>query len=117
MAHPLTEIQSFNYQVLNKELELTAAEKAVFDVIWAAYLNDFWQKGHGSLLPPATGARSGDINNLFQKRFVFRNVLRECTARVAGAFFAKAPNWRYEEGQTELDRSSLENLDTALSEV
>lgn len=117
MAHPLTEIQSFNYQVLNKELELTAAEKAVFDVIWAAYLNDFWQKGHGSLLPPATGARSGDINNLFQKRFVFRNVLRECTARVAGAFFAKAPNWRYEEGQTELDRSSLEDLDTALSEV
>lgn len=104
MAHPLTKIDSFTFDNLNKELELTAEEKKSTDIFLQAYLDDFWQKGQGSLLPPSTGSNSSRVDVLLEKRFVFRNVIRECVGRVAGAFFGKAPNWKFQVGDNTVER-------------
>lgn len=94
MAHPLAEVKNFTYNVLSKELELTATEKAN-QVLLDAYLEDFWQKGV-TLLPPTNGGLSGNLDGLFERRYVFRNVIKEVVGRVVGAFYGKAPNWRYQ---------------------
>lgn len=103
MAHPLAKITNFTYAALNKELELTATEKNNVDVLLQAYLDDFWQKGQGNLLPPVTGGRTQEISNLLEKRFVFRNVIKEVTGRVAGAFFGKYPNWKFQINGQEIE--------------
>lgn len=94
MAHPLISVSELTYAVLDKELTLSEEESSKHEVLLKAYLDDFWQKGQESLLPPSSGSNSSTIDNLFAKRFVYRNVITECVGRVSGAFFGKAPNWR-----------------------
>jgi hypothetical protein len=100
MAHPLAEVKNFTYDTLNKELELTPREKE-FQCLLDAYLDDFWQKGV-TLLPPTQGGLSGNLDNLFERRYVFRNVIKEVVGRVVGAFYGKAPNWRFQVGGQDL---------------
>lgn len=95
MAHPLTSIPNFTYHFLDKELQLTTTEKESTEMFLKAYLDDFWQKGTGSLMPVASGHNASRVEGMFEKRFVFRNIIRECVMRVTGAFFGKAPNWRF----------------------
>lgn len=94
MAHPLAEVQNFSYDTLNKELELNATEKN-FQCLLDAYLDDFWQNG-ATLLPPTQGGMSSNLDNLFKRRYVFRNVIKEVVGRVVGAFYGKPPNWRFQ---------------------
>ena len=91
-----------------------------------AYNNDFWQNGLGSLLPPGNGTNASAVNNMFAKRYVFRNVIKECTGRVSGAFFGKAPNWKYRSGGKEVARpkevkgdadASIKEVDDALADL
>lgn len=96
MAHPLAEVSNFTYDVLNKEFNLTAKEKE-HEVLLSAYLDDFWQKGV-TLLPPTQGGLSGDLAGLFERRYVFRNIIKEVVTRVVGAFYGKPPNWRFQVG-------------------
>ncbi len=102
MAHPLAEISNFNYDALNKELELTAEEKDNLDTLLKAYLDDFWQGGVGTLLPTVGGKYTKNLNAVLEKRFVFRNVIKEVVGRVAGAFYGKAPNWKYQQNGVDL---------------
>jgi hypothetical protein len=95
MAHPLAEVSNFTFDALNKELTLTPEEQKSVQVFLEAYLDDFWQKGNESLLPPATGSQASLVNSRFEKRFVFRNIIKEVCGRVSGAFFGKAPNWKF----------------------
>ena len=98
MAHEITKIKNFGYAALNKEImlsDLSASKKkddkeAVeqLERMFKAYNDDFWQGGDGSLLPPARGSEASVIGALLKKRFVFRNVIRECVERVSGAFFS-----------------------------
>jgi hypothetical protein len=104
MAHPLAEVSNFTYDVLNKEFNLTAKEKE-YEVLLAAYLDDFWQKGV-TLLPPTQGGLSGDLSNLFERRYVFRNIIKEVVTRVVGAFYGKAPNWRFQVGGQDIAEES-----------
>lgn len=94
MAHPLAEIKNFTYDVLNKEFDLSPKEKMT-EVLLLAYLDDFWQKGN-TLLPPTHGAHSGNLDSVFERRYVFRNIIKEVVGRVVGAFYGKAPNWRFQ---------------------
>jgi len=95
MAHPLTLVPDFNYAVLNKELELNGDEKDKLETLLKAYLeDDHWQGGNAALLPMAEGGHSGSIVTAFERRFVFRNIIKEMVARVSGAFYGKTPNWR-----------------------
>lgn len=96
MPHPITLIGNFNFTTLNKELELTAEEKKSVEVFLKAYCDDFWQTGQDTLFPPSQGGFSGTIDTLLARRYVFRNVIRECVSRVSGTFFGKAPNWKYQ---------------------
>lgn len=122
MAHPLAEINAFTYNALNKELNLSEIEKKAFMEFLKAYLNDFWQGGHGSLLPPASGANSSVLDALFEKRFVYRNIIKECVERVARAFFGKNPNWRFSvKGkeiveETDEEAQGVEDVNKALGE-
>lgn len=122
MAHPLSEINNFTYDSLNRELELSVDEKRSFEVLLKAYFDDFWQSGQGSLLPPAIGAQQSVLDTLFEKRFVFRNVIRECVERVSRAFFGKSPNWKFEiSGEqliddTEEGSGELDEIDKALGQ-
>lgn len=93
MAHPLAEVKNFTYDTLNKEFDFTATEKKA-EVLLGAYLDDFWQKGV-TLLPPVQ-ATTGDLAGVFERRYVFRNVIKEVVGRVVGAFYGKAPNWRFQ---------------------
>ncbi len=102
MAHPLAEVKNFTYDTLNKELDLSAGEKT-FQCLLDAYLDDFWQKGV-TLLPPTQGGMSGNLDNLFERRYVFRNVVKEVVGRVVGAFFGKPANWRFQVGGQEIAR-------------
>lgn len=101
MAHPLAEVKNFNYEVLNKEFVLTPREKEN-EALLAAYLDDFWQKGV-TLLPPTQGGMSGDLSGLFERRYVFRNIIKEVVGRVVGAFFGKPPNWRFQIGGQDIE--------------
>lgn len=101
MAHPLAEVSNFSYDTLNKEFDLTAREKQ-FQCLLDAYLDDFWQKGV-TLLPPAHGGMSGTLDNLFERRYVFRNVIKEVVGRVVGAFYGKPPNWRFQVGGQDIE--------------
>lgn len=96
MAHPITQIQGFNFNALNRELDIPKDDKELFETLLQAYNGDYWQKGGGSLLPPATGVYASDLTGLMAKRFVFRNVIRECVERVSKAFFGKNPNWKFQ---------------------
>jgi hypothetical protein len=108
MAHPITRIKNFTYQKLDSELQISKDSKKLFEELYIAYLGDYWQKGTGSLLPPATGAHSSTLSNLMEKRFVFRNILKECVGRVSGAFFGKSPDWRF---NVDLDEEAFNALD------
>lgn len=116
MPHPLTQVDTFSYDILNKELQLTSKERLVVETFLKAYNDDFWQKGKGSLLPPATGTNSSVINAAIEKRFVFRNIIRECAARVAGAFFGKAPNWKFQLNGKPIEKE-LGEVEKALSDL
>lgn len=94
MAHPLAEVKNFTYDTLNKELSLSPSEKRA-EVLLAAYLDDFWQKGV-TLLPPVQANGHGDLAGVFERRYVFRNIIKEVVGRVVGAFYGKAPNWRFQ---------------------
>ncbi len=126
MSHPLARLDSFTYDNLNKELELTETELKTAEALLKAYNDDFWQAGAGSLLPPASGANATHITAMFAKRFVFRNVIKECTGRVAGAFFGKAPNWKFRVGNKDVMRpknnkgevdASVKEIDDALADL
>lgn len=93
MAHPLTKLPNIKFELLDKELAIHKDQKAAFDELFKAYNDDFWQDGNGSLLPPPRGSEASLIAALFKKRFVSRNVIKECVSRVSGAFYGKAPNW------------------------
>ena len=95
MAHPITRTTKFGYALLKTELETMAAPEKAAQEIFKAYEGDFWQKGAGSLLPPATGVHASVINPLLEKRFVFRNVIQECVNRVTQALLGRAPDWRF----------------------
>jgi hypothetical protein len=108
MAHPLAEVSNFTFDALNKELTLTLDEQKSVQVFLEAYLDDFWQKGNESLLPPATGSQASLVNSRFEKRFVFRNIIKEVCGRVSGAFFGKAPNWKFrQKGQDLVNPTTL----------
>jgi hypothetical protein len=98
MTHPIARVRGFKYDTLSKELEIPTDSKDVFVKLLRAFQDDFWQDGHGSLLPPASGAHSSSITTKLEKRFVYRNVVRECVERVSRAFFGKNPNWKIEPG-------------------
>ncbi len=126
MSHPLARLDAFTYENLHKELELTETEIKTAEVLLKAYNNDFWQNGLGSLLPPGNGTNASAVNNMFAKRYVFRNVIKECTGRVSGAFFGKAPNWKYRAGGKEVARpkeakgdadASIKEVDDALADL
>lgn len=101
MAHPITLVKNFTYDLLNRELEMFPGKddkerkltRGEFEKLLKAYNNDFWQNGQGSLMPPPKGRGSSTIQAQFQRRFVFRNVIRECVERVSGAFYGKSPDW------------------------
>lgn len=127
MAHPIAKVSNFSYDTLNKELDLSVNEKQV-ECLLLAYLDDFWQKGV-TLLPPSQGGLSGSLDTLLERRYVFRNVIKEVVGRVVGAFYGKPPNWRFqkdgklvseqqqlseEEQQAETDK--LTSIDKALGE-
>jgi hypothetical protein len=95
MAHPLTRISNFNYNTLASNLEVAPKTHVDELIFYKAYNDDFWQDGVESLLPPAIGAQASIITTAIAKRFVFRNVIKECVERVSGAFFGKAPNWKF----------------------
>lgn len=116
MAHPITRASQFNYETLNKELEFTGPEKDLYEAYLAALNDDFWQKGRGSLLPEASGPTSSVIDRMLERRFVFRNVIKECVSRVSGAFFGKAPNWRIESSEGEVSDDVREAIEKALGE-
>lgn len=103
MAHKITAISSFGFKSLDKEIKLPGDKDQVkkLEEILKAFNDDFWQKGAGSLLPPARGTEASVVTNLLHKRFVFRNVIRECVERVSGAFYGKSPNWGFNDGSTE----------------
>lgn len=103
MAHPLAEVKNFTYDTLNKELGLTPVEKE-FQCLLDAYLDDFWQKGV-TLLPPTQGGMSGNLDNLFERRYVFRNIIKEVVGRVVGAFYGKPPNWRFQVNGEDVEES------------
>lgn len=117
MPHPITLISNFTYSTLNKELNLTAVEKENTEVFLKAYADDFWQSGRDTLLPPSQGGFSGTIDSLLQKRYVFRNVIRECVGRVSGAFFGKAPNWKYQISGKAVERPRSAGRSTAVAPV
>ena len=117
MAHPIIGSSNFGYNILNKELDLTEDEKTFLEVFLKAYFDDFWQGGKGSLLPPTSGASSSTLDSVLEKRFVFRNVIRECVARVSGAFFGKSPNWKFQvNGLDPEDEAPLTEIDKALGQ-
>lgn len=133
MPHPITKISAFTFDKLNKELQLETDVEKACKTFLKAYNGDFWQDGAGSLLPPASGVEQSVLNTLFEKRFVFRNVIQEVVGRVAGAFFGRAPNWRFRVGGEDVQpkkdaasseeaeavedsRTDLEAIDKALSE-
>lgn len=111
MAHPITRTTKFGYALLKTELETMATPEKAAREIFKAYEGDFWQKGAGSLLPPATGVHASVINPLLEKRFVFRNVIQECVNRVTQALLGRAPDWRFN------DEKMPDELYQAVSEL
>ena len=100
MAHPLAKVENFSYPILDKELIISAKEKEL-EILLNAYLDDFWNKGL-TLLPPADGGFEGSLNKLFERRYVFRNVIKEVVGRVVGAFYGKPPNWKFQAAGADL---------------
>lgn len=102
MTHPIAKIPNFRYDVLKSELDVPKSEQEIFNRILRAYNDDFWQESMGSLLPPAQGPYAATFNGLMEKRFVFRNVIRECVERVSKAFLGKNPNWKFSRAGKEI---------------
>lgn len=108
MAHLITRSRNFSYQLL--ESEFTSYEKTDKNIntLIKAYRGDYWQNGQGSLLPPSMGVNKTVIDNVIEKRFVYRNVIKELVERVSQAFFGRSPNWTLESGGTTITDPALE---------
>ena len=105
MPHPLAKIKGFNYAALDKELKPRKHEIKPMGELLKAYEGDYWQEGQGSLFPLAVGGNSSDITGAIAKRFVYRNVIAECVARVSGSFFGRAPDWAFSKDDKPLERT------------
>ena len=102
MAHPIVNSGRFTYEALKKQLETRTHEKP-FETFEKAYEGDFWQDGSSILLPDINPKNQQILKPQFERRYVSRNVVRECVERVSNALLGKAPNWLFEDGEETVD--------------